>query len=437
MSLTVQLSQSLGALDRLLSQHAVMLSLVVAYLSFCFRLYCSASSGMSVLEPSMMMEVAVGVDALSHDDFPLTRAAVLSHSRRSAAGNSGGSSMKRAGAPTMRKASSCDVCSAEKEEPESLAATAEQKLITQWEASLQQAAAMQNPAVRGQLMGDIYASLGLAYSAQGRYHQALHSMALSLQMASDSADTSAVVTHHLSFGHLELQHYRYYAASTRFEDAIAGLQGWHPNSLLAAHAGIAWAEIMQGKFKQATSRLKSLSWSTLSCSPRGDGFDSDRALALIGTLVAAVGSEQPAATQSAMSTLQCAQQLLTASTGPRWTVARTALCMAHYAVGEAELAQRCSASSRGAAARLQDPMTLVAERLLQQSLMDFGAARNSSGSHSAVEAWLETHRGTASHEEALEWVARFAQGHSWLKGGVQLRDFLLGLAARHSALLGV
>eukprot|EP00971_Amphidinium_carterae_P199040 3949868-Amphidinium_carterae.2 len=227
------LSRSIGFLDRLLTQHAILLSLVTACLTVSWHVL-GTTSRLDVVEPTFQ---AV---ALSHDEAPLTRASVLASSRQVGRSNN----MKRKGA-TMRKAV-CDEAAAVEE------VAPERRLITSLEKSLQQVASMPDSAKRKQLLSDVYTLLANAYSAQGEYHQALHAFTLSIEASHGASNHEAVMATHALFGHMELKHHRYYAASTRFEDALLyGATMVGDADLVPVVAGAAWANVMQGKFHEA------------------------------------------------------------------------------------------------------------------------------------------------------------------------------------------
>merc|ERR1719313_2171545 len=190
---------------RQLATSRIFMLLACGYVSLFGRLFLEASneappapprwdsSGVELLEPTSLQ--------------PLTREAVL---ERGVVGAGGGSGTRQS--TVMRK----DKLRSESLEPSATDETAEHLL----ERALAVAAGHQNRAERGRLLMEIYGSMGNLKSARGEYLPALHAMNLRLQSANISDNLEGRAAAHLSLGELELKHHRYYAAGTRFADAL-------------------------------------------------------------------------------------------------------------------------------------------------------------------------------------------------------------------------
>jgi len=383
---------------------------------------------------------------LDSDGEPeLTRATVLA--RAQVAGKS------RVGAGLRR-----EVPGGEVEEPDDN----EEDPVKLLEWALGLAAAEKDPLRRAQLLSESYGALGHIHSTRGHYYEMLHAMSLALRSSADTGDNEAVSSIQIALGHLELKHHRYYAAGTRFEDALktGSASGGANTTRTTALAGLGWAQLAQGGgevavgrflealgFAPASSRLSATAAGTLAvaasardgCRARHDGLDGSRALALAGISLASTRSGG-ATSGPASKLVECAALLFQGlPTELQETHIWAALGLARLNLGDNAAAKRYH--QRAAAREHRDPVLVAASpkdltcataadlpscshNALHLGLLDFSTGDVSLGA-SHVERLL-SRTSAAIPVEAAEWLTRFARTHVWAPAGRDFAAFLLG-----------
>lgn len=427
-----------GSFERFIVRHRTSSALLFAYCSFFWKL-CGEFKNMSGAPVRVQTEFAAGsmfVD--SADDEPLTKASVLS----------------RVG---MRR----EVVEEVTEE--------DADTIALFEESLRVAASQKDPNRRAMLLAECYAALGHIHSARGHYYEMLHAMSLALRSGADANDTETLARLQVAFGHLEFKHHRYFAAGTRFEDAL------QINSSDAtrteALAGLGWAALAQGGVDAAGRRfVQALDWmpspisSKLSisdaasavsavaakekCIARLDANDGVRVLSLAGLAVAnerhdsgVTGGKNPESRATTARLLECAvflfQDLPVALQQPHlWR----ALGLARHAIVEATTAKKyhkraALAEPRDATLTDANPkdrscataadLSSCSHSALNLGLVDFSGGNTTMGMEHVELLLSRTHD---VHVEAAEWLLRFARGHSWTPSGQDFTAFILGRA---------
>lgn len=289
-----------------MSQHRVFQALLLAYISFFYKVFEEAS------RPEAEPIPVTGTQLLDPDD--------LEPMKRSSGSSDGGPRMN-AGVGVRRMSRK------EQTEDEGLAAWEAHALndteAEVFERNLRAAANIRDEVQRGRHLTVVYRGLAHSYSARGKYLQALHAMDLALGAAEVGQCPELQGQAHMALGQLELKHHRYYAAETRFDDAAKLPSSSGNQEVVAMRCGHGWAALMQGKTEQAQERFStalelaeyndaSLALErksdlflnpkvVASCRPRGDGLDVDRAMALLG-LGLAIRQRDSAQDQQIMDT---------------------------------------------------------------------------------------------------------------------------------------
>mmetsp|Transcript_113586 Transcript_113586/g.178731 ORF Transcript_113586/g.178731 Transcript_113586/m.178731 type:complete len:732 (-) Transcript_113586:81-2276(-) len=438
--LPFRLQDIAGGLERVLARNRASLALLVAYCSFFWRIYEDVGklgsmppgavptplSGSALLDPSVVE--------------PLTRASVLSSSRLVAPDTSGRARVRNG----LRKEKS------EQSSPEEAARQDEiDDPIRQLENALRLVATSSDPVHRARLSSEAYVALGRLHSAQGRYYEMLHAMALALRASADAGDTEAVPDLHVAFGHLELKHHRYYAAGTRFEDAlqIGGSSRFENFTRAEALAGLGWASLMQSKlaaagahFSEAVAGLSVVDAATsraYGCRTRLDGLDGVRTLSLAGLAITKVAARSGLSitARSASDLFDCAATLFQGlpkalQESHIWH----ALGLARYVTTDssASLATQQATTWRyhwraTDQASCDDAVDLpfCSHSVLHLGLLDFNRGNTSLGM-TRVESLLN--RTGEIQLEAAEWLIRFARAHLWTPSGSDFAAFIFGRA---------
>lgn len=455
-----RLQQMAGSVESFVVRHRTSSALIFAYCSFFWRLYEEAGKLVAVDPGPVPVALTSGTTFLDSDgEAPLTRADVLSRARLA-----GADSGRRVGAGLRRE-------SAEK------FATAEgleddEDAITLLERALGVATSEKDPQRRAQLISESYAALGRIHSARGHYYEMLHAMSLALRTRADTGDVEAISNLQIALGYLELKHHRYFAAGTRFEDALQTGQGTGVSNATRAEAlaGLGWTALVQGSGEVASSRfLEALGWAPAplppnvpastaaatavvtaareGCRARHDGLDGVRALSLAGLSLASSRSASSAVTAGGLprsghpaTLIQCAVLLFHGLPAD--------LQEAHiwHALGLARHSLTESASAkhyhqRAALRERRDPSLVAAHpgdvtcataadlpscsySALHLGLVDFSAGNASLGA-GHVELLL-SRVADAIPAEAAEWLTRFARAHAWAPAGRDFAAFLLG-----------
>jgi tetratricopeptide (TPR) repeat protein len=438
-------------LEQFLVRHRTSLVLLFAYCSFFWRLYDeSGKFGTAALAP-LPTTLSFGHMLLDPNvSEPLTRATVLSRAKSS--GRSAGVGLRRENIGRQSE-------TAELEDP-----------ISRIERALKLVVADKDPLRRSRLLAETYTSLGRLHSAQGRYYEMLHAMALALRVSTDAGDNDTASDLHVTLGKLEMKHHRYYAAGTRFEDALASGQGSQFEEYLRgeALAGLGWAMLMQADpIGAAPHFLMALGWiggsgqlngsvhvAALSvvgksgCRARFDGVDHVRVLSLAGLSLASSARRSGSTNTkndfgSALHYLDCAVTLFH---GLPYDLQEPfiwhSLGLARHAAidrsvnSEAQQEATRRYHQRGATLNHQRTSITVSNlslpacadlpscsiTALHSGLISFSTGNISVGM-SHVEQLLSL---TGEiHSEAAEWLIRFARAHAWTPAGPDFASFLL------------
>merc|ERR1719327_2074714 len=303
-----------------ISTHRVYVALFAAYITFFCRVYRESSDIMTDEEAAPIAKWTRSGEDLSKvlpSEPALTREMALGRRPRGSA---------------ARRALSEDEALAKYAQRAAAELGNESVDVRVVEGALQIAAAASDPEERGRQLAAVYGGLGELYSAHARYFQALHAMDLAIGAAEESGNKGLPVAMHIALGQIELRHHRYYAAGTRFDDALRYSDALPLDRLSALRSGRGWAALMhraaggtshdgaepEADFKAAlgagarTSSPSSGSgasglWlpSHGSCEAEGDGLDSDRVLSLVG-----LGLVRQADAQRFLS---CAARMLSSS----------------------------------------------------------------------------------------------------------------------------
>eukprot|EP00747_Dinoflagellata_sp_TGD_P007445 gnl/TRDRNA2_/TRDRNA2_117094_c0_seq1.p1 gnl/TRDRNA2_/TRDRNA2_117094_c0~~gnl/TRDRNA2_/TRDRNA2_117094_c0_seq1.p1 ORF type:complete len:632 (+),score=110.45 gnl/TRDRNA2_/TRDRNA2_117094_c0_seq1:118-2013(+) len=421
-------------LASLIAQNRVFAVLLAAYVSLFGRIAEEAYK----LRPPAAQWDATGVDFLDLGKTePLTRASVLSHSRQvPSASTTGG---KRGKAVMRQQLTEEEVLNAQ----DQLANETEFEILEQ---ALHIANTAKNPAARSELMSGVYGSLGSLYSAQGKYHQALHAMDLALKAASESQESESVALGHIALGQLELRHHRYYAAGTRFEDALNLSDELANETHAAALAGYGWATLMSGRHDAAKEyflgALRSSGVPLLppgaegqatitasapapeACRPHHDTLDADRIVALVG-----LGLLSDLESLSACAEAISSEVSADAIDSRAWS----ALGLAQHALGRTDAARRHHRRALQllpGSGNIKD-LPAISHGELHLGLVEFGAGSQAKGMDH-VERLLKTADQVVPLKEVAEWLTRFARAHIWAPAGC---DFASELFGRAGALL--
>jgi tetratricopeptide (TPR) repeat protein len=422
------------------------LTLIIAYCGFFWRI-CDDVGKLSSMPPGAVPTPLSGSALLDTSTVePLTRASVLSQSRLVGSDTSGQSRV-RAG---LRKEKS------EKLSQEEVARQNEiDDPIRQLEHALQLAVASSDPVQGSRFSSLAYVALGRLHSAHGRYHEMLHAMTFALRAAADASDAEAVHDLHIAFGHLEMKHHRYYAASTRFEDALQGdgSSRFENFTRIEALVGLGWTSLMQSKlavararFSEALTRLSAFDVAmsrAFGCRARLDGLDGVRTLSLAGLAIASVVATRGAhiesitdsTARSALDLFDCAATLFRGLPKPLqqphiWHT----LGLARYVITEplARLDAQQAAVGRyhwraTEQASCADPVDLpsCSHSVLHLGLLDFNKGNTSLGM-ARVERFLN--RTGEIQLEAAEWLIRFARAHMWTPSGSNFAAFIFDRA---------
>jgi tetratricopeptide (TPR) repeat protein len=429
--------------------------LLFAYWSFFCRVYEGAGKIGAVGPGPFPTDLPAGVTFLDVDaEAPLTRANVLAHKRieNQQDSSSPRHTMTSGDRPKKLRLRRMSPKQVDQSEADQLSKGDDPVLIL--ENALRIAAGDSEPLRRAHFLKESYTALANIHSAHGHYHKMLHTMDLALHASEDIGDTSGACNLYVALGNLELKHHRYYAASTRFKDAM---RTGAVNELRAeALAGLGWATLAQGGLETASGQfLEALGWMTTSmethptateiaakvgCRAHFDGFDKARTLALAGySLVSARASTSLGGRSSTL--VDCAafifQGLSTDSQDPFiWD----ALGLAQHSLSNAAAAKRFH--QRAAFRQHRDPSLIGSNQGLLEASSCASAADLPSCSHTALHLGLiNFHSGHveagANHvesllsrlgespEEAAEWLIRFARTHAWYPAGHEFGAFLL------------
>mmetsp|Transcript_1696 Transcript_1696/g.1724 ORF Transcript_1696/g.1724 Transcript_1696/m.1724 type:complete len:676 (+) Transcript_1696:115-2142(+) len=437
-SFGTRLGHFLAFCERLIIRHRAAATLLLAYLSFFWRLYDEAAvvAPMSnVMWPSSSGHVLLNPEVIE----PLTRSAVLGRVRSGAASSDSSAGSRRQRGAGLRRESAAGQDKELTHEEESTTILEERALVI--------AATRRDPVQRAQLARDIYAALGNLYSAHGDYYKMLHAMHLALQAAQASIDNQSVASGHIAWGQLELKHYRYYAAGTRFEDALRN-ESSMVKIRTEALGGLGWSALMQSHLEAAemhfhgaleAAGVDPMNLSPTSCMARSDGHDSDSVLSLSG--LALTWNQQSASTGAAQSAVACAAAIFREIPSElREAHTWNTLGLAWHALGDVRSARRHykaslrqqlgyqqSALANGTCSGAVD-VTSCSHSALLLGLVEFSDGRTASGKGHVEQ--LLTRTGDISAETA-EWLVRFARAHSKLRlpAGDEFMAFLFGRAS--------
>jgi len=465
--LNVRVRRMMSWFEQFIVRHRTTLALIFGYCSFFRRIYDESgkfgnpalgpvptplSSGQMLLDPSVVE--------------PLTRSSVLSRLKTlNASGKSTGAGLRREKPAQWNK----EVIQ-EAEMPEDP--------LGRIEKALQLLVAKEDPVHRARLLTETYTSLGYIHSAHGRYYEMLHAMALALRTSASAGDNDTVSELHVTLGNLELKHHRYYAAGTRFEDALQSGQGANFNNFtrVEALAGLGWAMLMQANPKAAgTHFLTALGWlrsgATLNdslfvatsdavdrhgCRAHLDGLDGVRVLALAGLGLASAFPAVSKDHKPVFRAIDCAVSLFQGVPKQfQEPYVWHALGLARHVMIDpsvspaARLAATRRYHHRAAMQGHQDPsisvsgkdaptlshivtmcataadLTSCAQNALHMGLVDFSAGNSSLGMSHVEQLLSRTGEVSA---EAAEWLIRFARAHAWTPSGASFASFLLGRA---------
>jgi len=446
-----------GAAERFMVRHRTSSALIFAYCSFFYRLYDEAGKLGAVGPGPVATELATGTMMLDPEaGMPLTRASVLARVRVADHGRRAGAGLRREGAGKP------DEKVSEDDDP-----------MTLLEGALGVAASEKEPKRRAHLLAESYTALGNIHSARGHYYEMLHAMSLALRASADSGDNEAVSNLQVALGHLELKHHRYYAAGTRFEDALQTSAGANISNAtrVEALAGLGWAALVQGSGEVAGGRfLEALAWAPPSklsvsvavsiavaaarregCRVRLDGLDAPRALSLAGLGLMSARAANGAiirdgdgdgamdGRRSSAILLDCAVSLFQGLSAPlqdprTWGVLGLARHTLHEMAAAKRYHQRAALRERRDSALVMaipgDSTCATAADLpacshnaLHLGLADFGAGNAPLGMRH-VDVLLS--RTSEIAVEAAEWLTRFARAHAWAPAGHDFAAFLLG-----------
>jgi tetratricopeptide (TPR) repeat protein len=433
--------------ERFLVSHRASLTLFVAYCSFFWRLYDDVGK-LGTVAPGAVPTPLSGAALLDGSVVePLTRAGVLSQSRL-VAPDASGHARVRAG---LRREKKDQLSPEEARRQEEM-----DDPIRQLENALRLIATSSDPVHRSRLSSEAYMALGRLHSAHGRYYEMLHAVTLALRASADVDGGEAVPDLHVAFGHLELKHHRYYAAGTRFEDALRlGSNGQFQNfTRIEALAGLGWAALMQANLAAAvahfsealggSSAINAVTSRAYGCRAQLDGLDGARALSLAGLAVASSAPAQGMRTadltkRSSSDLIDCAASLF--QSVPR-TLQEShvwhGLGLARYVAVESSA---CSASQQAVAQRYHwqavnqavcdsaEDLPSCSHSVLHLGLLDFNRG-NASVAMARIESLLN--RSGEVELEAAEWLIRFARAHAWTPSG---SDFAASLFGRAEPLL--
>jgi tetratricopeptide (TPR) repeat protein len=332
-----------------------------------------------------------------------------------------------------------------------------------FEKALRAGAKIPKETARGKYLTQVYRGLANTYSARGKYLEALHAMDLALGAAEAGQCPELRDQTHIALGQLELRHHRYYAAETRFDDAVkVASSPVDGEDAVALRNGHGWAALMQGKAHQAEERFSmaldlakqmkpSMSPDFLnpmdvsSCYPRGDGHDVDRAMSLLGLGLAlrqrdnTDGSQESQMMQTSMTAavshghesdtaapttaggakdldlFACAARLLAPkssvqTTEPRTPVLWNALGYAKHLLGHHHDALELH--RRAHELQLSHPgvrdLPAHSHTLLYLGLVKFSAGHTDQSTQHIQELLASA----APSTEIAEWMVRFARAHT-------------------------
>lgn len=431
-----RLGYFLGLCERLIIRHRAAATLLLAYLSFFWRLYDEAA--VMVPHSGVKWPSSSGHELLNPEvREPLTRSAVLGRVRAGAVSPNGSAGSRPQRGAGLRRESSPG-------QEEDFDQDEDSTSILQ-ERALAIAGSRRDP----ELVRQIYSALGNLHSARGDYYKMLHAMHLAIQAAKASDDSQAVHSSHVALGHLELKHYRYFAARTRFDDALHNDTGT-AQERAESLGGIGWSALMQSYLEVAEVHFRSALTAAgvdpinpllASCSARFDSIDGDRVFALSGLAITWNQQSRGVASVAAQSSLECAAAIFQGLPSELRTI-RTwnALGLAWHVFGdvraarhhyEASLKQQFvhpnGAAGDGTCSSAADVVACSQSALLL-GLVDFGDGRIASGKGHVDQLLARTGGVTG---EAAEWLVRFARAHSmlWVPAGDAFAVFLWSRAA--------
>jgi len=431
-----------GAIERFLVRHRTTAALLFAYWSF-FRRICLDVDHLSDAGSEVLYtELLAGTTFLDAGaEGSLTRSSVLAHKRKL----KGNSTKKKLGlrreVSKKRAKSNADELSQNDD------------VVSLLESTLRIAAGESEPLRRAHLLKESYAALARIHSARGNYHEMLHAMSLALHASQDASDTEGACNLHIELGHLELKHHRYYAASTRFKDALH--MGRLNETRTEALAGLGWATLAQGGLDVARGQfLQALGWVTSSFAPQpaatdvvakhgcranSDGLDGARILALAGLSLINTRTSSLGGPSEILA--DCAAFILQGlSADLQEPLIWSALGLARHALSNTAAAKRYH--HRAFLRERTDPALVASQHKKDEVPACEAAADLSSCSHTALHLGLVAFdAGNSSigarHVESLlsrvgdisveaaEWLTRFARSHSWAPSGREFGAFLL------------
>lgn len=403
-----------------MSQHRVFHALLLAYVTFFYQVFQEAS------KPREEPALASGLQLLDPNVEPIKRtdASVSAH---------------HAGITRPHRQT---VARQHISEEEMLAAANpfNDTEAEVFERALKAAVHIPDEQTRGRTVSQVYRGLANVYSSRGKYLQMLHGMDAAIGAAELGQCRALTGSAHLNLGQLELKHHRYYAAETRFDDAMVYASSMQSQEAVTLRCGHGWAALMQGKHQTAEERFSTTLQladnvekpaegsgsdpiQLTSCKSRGDGADIDRATALLGLVLSQ--RQQSSANETAneielreekeRGLVECATSILeselrVAPTEPRAPGVWNALGYAQHLQGRHEEAMQLHKRARDLQNAHNGLRDLPASSHTELYL---GLAKFSNGN---------TEHGTAHVEELLaspappaevaEWLVRFARAHT-------------------------
>jgi tetratricopeptide (TPR) repeat protein len=415
-------------------------ALLLAYWSLFCRVFEDSGKVGAVGPAPLPTQLPSGITFLDTDgEVPLTRESVLARAKLANKDNMVKKRMM-VGRVTKKRLA--------KEEAEQ--GSQDDDSLAVLENALRVAAGESEPRRRAHMLKEAYAALANIHSARGQYHEMLHSMILALDASEGAGDKQGSFNLYVALGHLELSHHRYYAAGTRFQDALSS--GVCFRRCTEALAGLGWATLLQGDVEVARGRfLEALGWATGTpypsaqeivakdgCKAHADGFDGTRTVALAG--LSLVSTRTSNHRDPSASLVDCAVSIFQSVPADfQEPLVWVALGLARHAHSHTAAANRYH--RRAALHQRRDPSLVGSREQTLESRACDTAADLPSCSHIALHLSL-VHFSTgdisagARHVESIvsraggisvevvEWLTRFARANAWTPAGHAFAVFL-------------
>jgi tetratricopeptide (TPR) repeat protein len=281
----------MNMLDYVLTQRRAMAVIFLAYVAFLHQIFNDSfvpgeplqdSNGAELIDPMVSSPV-------------LARASVLARSRLSGA---------RRG-PRMRRAGPGESTAEMPEEAEDEIAVLLRAMKHEQEATDEEDE--EESADFDRAAAAFHMSIAEIHSSRGQYYEALGAFENAAQAAEAAADGRLTAVVRDASGRLEMRFHRYYAAESRFKDAVALGGSLTKASLVRVFSGLGWAALFQGvslSRKDGETPETRFGWALQyagpdvglgpalaapplgACLPRYDGLDGGRAYALAGLCIA-------------------------------------------------------------------------------------------------------------------------------------------------------